>query len=668
MSNDFINKTTYFFIILICSLFIQNISMNIQSFDKGYVSISSKLKEKFTSLNQLREELIHSPEIININTDTISADQDHSIKLQLPYKTGDLGTDIMELLYVKKSGIFFSIKNYNVTYFLNEENVIHTIYPNMFPNDIEDSVENDVDCNYTILNNKYKLEKHNFKKFYKIIFLSYITLALDKDMNHIKQIEYNNIILDENDIGKNVNIGKEYFNNSFRENNNIIFLNMYKIEQLLFDKNYFVFLVKNKYKNSFLLLFYNITLLPNEEFNLNLEFVIKLNDIINNDKLNHNLSFKDFNNLINIIKLGYYKNYIFLLFSNGQNHSKNNELLIFDYLNNKIISYDDIFIENNINTDNLQIVDFLLYNKTFCLLTEDKGLFVYNIKEMFNTNNLLSQIKLHFNSNFEFEKGKSLEIYRNPFYGRIFLGILFNKDNSNKNIGDEVYMEILLDEINNNNEIETRINKIITASNSRKFTHMHLTNDFFKYFFDDINKELFIYRNGLLNIIPYVTYKLNLTEEKVYAEYLKKENLTNIFPLYNKKEGNFNVVLIGKGNSYFIIKNLTLASHNLNCTFHNIGNYNLTFILKGEVCANSLKKAEEGTFISCHKIIKYNFHVYKRDTNKRILLFFSILFILIFLASVLFVGYSINTKCFGKYKNSKTYKIKKILFSSKLDI
>ena len=428
MLNDFINKTTYFFIILVCSLFSQNISMYIQSFDKGYVSISSKLKEKFTSLNHLREELIHSPEIININTDTISADQDHSIKLQLPYKTGDLGTDIMELLYVKKSGIFFSIKNYNVTYFLNEENVIHTIYPNMFPNDIEDSIENEVDCNYTILNNKYKLEKHNFKKFYKIIFLSYITLALDKDMNRIKQIEYNNINLNENDIEKNVNIGKEYFNNSFGENN-VIFLNMYKIEQLLFDKNYFVFLVKNKNKNIFLLLFYNITLLPNEEFNLNLEFVIKLNDIINNDKLNNNLSFNAFNNLINIIKIGYYQNYIFLLFSNGQNHSKKNELLIFDYLNNKILSYDDIFIENNIDTDNFQIVDFLIYNKTFCLLTEDKGLFVYNIKEMFNTNNLLLQIKLYLNSNFEFERGKSLEIYRNPFYGRIFLGILFDKDN-----------------------------------------------------------------------------------------------------------------------------------------------------------------------------------------------------------------------------------------------
>ena len=77
----------------------------------------------------------------------------------------------MELLYVKKEGELFSIKNYNVTYFLNEENVIHTIYPNMFPDDIEDTIENDIDCNYTILNNTYNLKKSNFSKNKKYNFL-----------------------------------------------------------------------------------------------------------------------------------------------------------------------------------------------------------------------------------------------------------------------------------------------------------------------------------------------------------------------------------------------------------------------------------------------------------------------------------------------------------------
>ena len=221
------------------SLLSKSYSMYIQSFDKGNFSISEKLKKKLDSSNLLRNDDILSPEIININTDTISADQEHSIKLQLPYKTGDLGTDIMELLYVKKSGKLFSIKNYNVTYFLNEENVIHSIYPNMFPDDIEDSIENDVDCNYTILDNKFILEKYKVKKYKKIVFYSFITLGIDNDI--VKKIEYyNNKYLNEIDIGKNINKGKEYFNNSC-----IIFLDMFKIEQMFFDKKYFVFLVKN---------------------------------------------------------------------------------------------------------------------------------------------------------------------------------------------------------------------------------------------------------------------------------------------------------------------------------------------------------------------------------------------------------------------------------------
>ena len=657
-------STILFFLALLSKYY----SMYIQSFDKGNFTISEKLKKKLESSNPLRNDDILSPEIININTDTISADQEHSIKLQLPYKTGDLGTDIMELLYVKKSGKLFSIKNYNVTYFLNEENVIHSIYPNMFPDDIEDSIENDVDCNYTILDNKFILEKYKVKKFKKIIFFSFVTLVIDNDT--VKKIEYNNNkFLNESDIGKNINIGKEYFNNSC-----VIFLDIFKIEQMFFDKNYFVFLVKNVNDtnangNNLLLLFYEINLLYNEQFNLNLELVLNISQInINNN--NNTLLKEEFN----IEKIGYFQNYIFLLISN----KNNTELIILDNTK-KIISFDEIiysgeYIENNLDIKNDNIIDFLIYKKIFIILTKQKGLFLYDIKEINtsnNSNNLI--LKLYYNNNFNFEFGQKLEIYRNPFYGGIFVGVLFNNNiNNNNNYfnkkGNEIYLEILLDEINDDNnkdKIDIKNNKIITASKKRNFLLLNINNDFFIYFYDKEKKELFIYRNGLLNVIPYVTYKLNLLQDQINKDILYNENITNIIPLYNKKEGKFDLVLIG--NDYILIKNLTLASHNLNCTFHDIGSYNLTFILKGEVCANSLKKIVEGTYGSCHKIIKYNFHVYRRSTAKRIILFISILFTIILLATILFICYSIETGCFGKYKNSKTYKIKKILFSSRLD-
>ena len=164
----FFVRKLYFLFIIHNIIFI--LSMYTQTFDKDYTEISDELKDEIQYLYETRIDRIDYPEIINIKTDTISADQDHSIKLKLPYKSGDLGTDIMELLYVKKEGQLFSIKNYNVTYFLNEENVIHSIYPNMFPDDIEDTIENDVDCNYTILDNKFILEKYKLKKFKKNYF------------------------------------------------------------------------------------------------------------------------------------------------------------------------------------------------------------------------------------------------------------------------------------------------------------------------------------------------------------------------------------------------------------------------------------------------------------------------------------------------------------------
>ena len=217
--------------------------MYTQTFDKGYVEISKELKDEIQALYASRLDHIGNPVIININTDTISADQDHSIKLKLPYKSGDLGTDIMELLYVKKEGELFSIKNYNVTYLLNEENVIHTIYPNMFPDDIEDTVENDVDCSYTISDNLYYLEYKSFPQLKKVIFYSYVILGLEAGTNIIKRIGYRDSALYQSDIVSRIFHGNEFFKN----NQNTIFINLYKIEQLFDKTGYIVFLVK--YKN-----------------------------------------------------------------------------------------------------------------------------------------------------------------------------------------------------------------------------------------------------------------------------------------------------------------------------------------------------------------------------------------------------------------------------------
>ena len=262
------------------------------------------------------------------------------------------------------------------------------------------------------------------------------------------------------------------------------------------------------------------------------------------------------------------------------------------------------------------------------------------------------KIKFDYHFYFEFKYGKKLDIYKNPFYGSVFIGVLFN-NNINK-IGNEIYMELLIDNFakkNNSNKLALRINKIVTASNKRNFKHLQIMDSFYNYFYDDVYKELFIYRIGLLNSIPYVTYKLNLNKNLTDTQIIKDINISNIVPIYNKDDNTFNLLLISDSH-YIVLNNLVLASHNLNCTFHAGGNFNLSFILKGEVCAHSLQKAKEGIYSSCHKLIKYNFHVYGKDREK-FSFFLAILFCMILLSSIMFGCFSINTNCFRNYQKIK---------------
>ena len=627
--------------------------MYTQTFDKDYTEISDELKDEIQNLYETRIDRIDYPEIINIKTDTISADQDHSIKLKLPYKSGDLGTDIMELLYVKKEGQLFSIKNYNVTYFLNEENVIHTIYPNMFPDDIEDTTENDVDCIYTILNNIYDLEYQSFPKLKNVIFYSYVILGLEINSNLIKRIGYRDSSLYESDITNRVFQGIQYFNNS----QNTIFINIFKIEQLFFAKGYIVFLVKHKNIQNewdYLLLFYEIFLI-NEGFSLDLEKVVNIKNIYNNIN-------KDNINLINIERVGYFDNFFFVLFINK---NKFNDFIIINSSNDIIINIDEILdIEESIyNLKNKNITDFIIFNNIICLLIEEEGIILYTIKHEKKEDKL----KFFYNTNFSFKYGKKLEIYRNPFYGALFIGVLFYNNKINKK-GNEIYMELLLDgfikknEENVTNTLTLKINKIITASNKRNFKYLQLIDNFFCYFYDDVYKEIFIYRIGLINTIPYVTYKLNLIDNITNSKIIKDVNISYLVPIYNKNDGKFNTLLIG-GSNYIVLNNVTFASHNLNCTFHSDGSYNLTFILKGEVCAHSLMRVSGKTYNSCNKIIKYNFHVYGKDKEK-FGIFLVILFCMIFISAIFFTCFSINTNCFRNYRNIKRSPLNKVLSDS----
>jgi hypothetical protein len=352
--------------------------------------------------------------------------------LKLPYKSGDLGTDIMELLYVKKEGELFSIKNYNVTYLLNEENVIHTIYPNMFPDDIEDTVENDVDCSYTISDNLYYLEYQRFPPLKKVIFYSYVILGLEVDSNMIKRIGYRDSALYQSDITSRIFHGNEFFKNA----QNTIFINLYKIEQLFDNTGYIVFLVKHKNmqnKWDYLLLFYKIFLIS-EGFYLDLENVLNIKNLydINGEEINDT----NLDSFINIERVGYFLEYFFILF---KNQNKNNDIFIVQSSSNISLNIEEASEEVKNDLKDKNITDFIIFKNILCLLIENEGIILYTIIADFNE----QRLRFEYNTNFTFKYGKKLEIYRNPFYGAVFIGIFFHNNIKGKK-GHGIYMELLL--------------------------------------------------------------------------------------------------------------------------------------------------------------------------------------------------------------------------------
>jgi hypothetical protein len=62
------------------------------------------------------EETLGKSIVAYLSTNLISADMGKQIKLDLPYENGDIGTDIMEMLYISKTGRFFTVKKYIIDY------------------------------------------------------------------------------------------------------------------------------------------------------------------------------------------------------------------------------------------------------------------------------------------------------------------------------------------------------------------------------------------------------------------------------------------------------------------------------------------------------------------------------------------------------------------------
>ena len=275
-------------------------------------------------------------------------------------------------------------------------------------------------------------------------------------------------------------------------------------------------------------------------------------------------------------------------------------------------------------------MDFIINKKTIYCIVENIGLFIYKTIDNYSYCKILSHKYMN-----------KIFFYYNPFYGNNFIGIQFNNNNTNIN---EIYFELII-----NNELYPIINKIIVANNNRTFLPIYSMDFFILNLFDIKSNELFLIRKGMLSSIPFITFKFYLDLN------LKIKSITSLFDYNNK---NFSLVFITKDKNIIILKNIIFGKHYLNCTFYDDGIFKLNFIQRGEVCSNSLEASNEYSYTTCNKIIKYNFHIYKKDLSSVYFAFIVCLFIFLLFSIVVFFLIIYNTNCFRE-NNLKLVKVKK---------
>ena len=564
--------------------------------------ISSELKAIIKRIAP-DEGMLGKPIVAYLTTNIISADKGKPIRMDLPYENGDIGTDVMEILYISKKGRIFSVKKYSMSYYLNSAQIINSINvlngnKTKREDDEEDDSDIQINCYYSISNSTFVLKKYSFESFDKYLKYSFVTIGYHNETGNLFSVTYteDKIIIEE--LYKYEN-GSNYIKNSF-------IVDFFIIDQQYIDKPYLVIVTKENF-----MIVYEI-ILDNEELKIQFKFL----DMI---------SIKEF--LLDesdlVLKVGKYDTMYILL------TSKQGLVKIFYLENNKTKwKLGDIG-----NEKNYKYLDFIIGKKALYAVVENVGLVVYKMTDHFSTN------QTFYHSNM-----KSVDYYLNPFYNNQYIGVTMTPLNNSS----EVFMELLI-----NDELHPVINKIIVASADRKLLNIFSYDSFFSILYDTKYHELFLLRRGLLSSIPFITYKIFPFKNSPI-----NDTIFTLTSFYDKSK-DIHVPALVSPNSIYIIEDLMLGVHSLNCTFNNDGNFNITLIQHGEVCANSLESSESIPYVTCQKIVSYNFHIYESDNTAVSIVFgFACGFIFLTFMSLLCL-LTCNTKCFKKFDQLKLVEVDK---------
>ena len=352
--------------------------------------------------------------------------------------------------------------------------------------------------------------------------------------------------------------------------------------------------------------------------------------------------------------------YIFIILNN-------NDILIFSIVSN-IMSPSEISITYYDTISSSNVIKVHYYNKKVYYLT-DTQIFEYNIETKTPSNEGVSQMKdfvvysdyiffINDNAITIHKKGttssdntttiynnsphalKKIDLFTNPFTGYEYIGISFEQGAD----GEEFFAEFLL------NQGHLQLNKVFT---SQKGTYLPFFNldSFFSLFYNTDTNKLYLIRRAMLNSAPFQTYFIDFSD----IIETNSENPKYLSSFYNKTEEKSYPVLITDKN-YYVITNLTLPEHLLNCSFNIEGSIILRFIQYGDACKASIKKDETKKYNICEKLVDFNFYI---ETDKEGIVRQIVLVVLVFFAIILIIIIIIifkETHCCKTNKNLKLTK------------
>ena len=253
-----------------------------------------------------------------------------------------------------------------------------------------------------------------------------------------------------------------------------------------------------------------------------------------------------------------------------------------------------------------EYLSFVINEKTIYAIVKNFGLVIYDKSDNYNVLETL----LH-------QEMKKIEYFVHPFTGNRFVSILFNQDPYNT--GKEFYMELFI-----NNEVEPKINKVLSSDKGVTISSMLYLDYYFVFFYDSTNNKFYSIRRGILNTVPNLLFTFSLDTQEI-------PSLINaeMVPFYNTSSAKIQPALKASGR-LLIVKNILFKQQKLNCSFNKKGEYIIIFDRVTDSCG-SANENDDRTSI-CHKGYTLNFKNFGTYQKKDILILIGI--ILAFLLGV----------------------------------